>query len=83
MSQEKDYRLLMLSGALGIQFTGEAIGYSLLKLAVHFNQNHTVALLGSTLVVAADIVRSYIWWRVFQKVPALNPAPLRPRTLEE
>jgi len=66
-SREKDHRLLLLSGALGIQFTGEAIGGSVRQLAAP-HRSHAIALIGSTLVVTADIVRSYIWWRVFQKV---------------
>ncbi len=82
-SREKDHRLLLLSGALGVQFTGEAIGYSLLKLAGIFHQSHPIALLGSTLVVAADIVRSYIWWRVFHKAKDPRGNALRPRPLEE
>jgi hypothetical protein len=76
-SREKDHRLLLLSGALGIQFTGEAIGGSVRQLASpHHSQ--AIALIGSTLVVSADIVRSYIWWRVFQreKSPAAVPSAL-------
>lgn len=77
-SREKDRRLLLLSGALGIQFTGEAIGEAVRQLAIH-HRSHPVALLGSTLVVTADILRSYIWWRVFYKSPAADPAPLPAR----
>lgn len=78
-SREKDRRLLLLSGALGIQFTGEAIGEAVRQLAIQ-HRSHPVALLGSTLVVAADILRSYIWWRAFYKSAAPDPAPLRART---
>jgi hypothetical protein len=67
-SREKDTRLLLLSGALGIQFTGEAIGESVRHLAV-IEHSHRISLFGSTLVVTADIVRSYIWWQVFRKSP--------------
>jgi hypothetical protein len=77
-SREKDRRLLLLSGALGIQFTGEAIGEAVRQLAIQ-HRSHPVALLGSTLVVTADILRSYIWWRVFYKSPAANPAPMPAR----
>jgi hypothetical protein len=71
-SREKDHRLLLLSGALGIQFAGEAIGESVRQMAM-LGQSHRVALLGSTLVVTADIARSYIWWRVFQKAHSSSP----------
>jgi hypothetical protein len=78
-SRQKDQRLLLLSGALGIQFTGEAIGEAVRQLAI-LNRSHPIALLGSTLVVGADILRSYIWWRVFQKAPSTDVTPLRART---
>jgi len=65
VSRERDQRVLLLSGALGIQFTGQAIGESLRQLA---SQHHWYLLVnaGSVLVVVADLVRSYIWWRVFR-----------------
>lgn len=75
-SREKDHRLLLLSGALGIQFTGEAIGESVRQLSA-LNRSHAIALLGSTLVVAADIARSYIWLRVFQRKKSTSGAYLR------
>lgn len=81
-SREKDHRLLMLSGALGIQFTGEAIGESVRQLAI-LNHSHTIALIGSTLVVAADIARSYLWWRVFQNAKSTDASALRPRPLAD
>lgn len=68
-SREKDHRLLLLSGALGLQFTGEAIGEAVRQLATA-HRHHPTALLGSTIMVAADIARSYIWWRAFQRAPA-------------
>jgi len=67
-SREKDARLLLLSGALGIQFTGEAIGESVRHLAT-IERSHSISLFGSTLIVTADIVRSYIWWQVFRRSP--------------
>lgn len=72
-SREKNQRLLLLSGALGIQFTGEAIGESVRHLAI-VHRSHSISLLGSTLVVAADIVRSYIWWQVFRRPKATRLA---------
>jgi hypothetical protein len=68
-SREKDQRLLLLSGALGIQFTGEAIGESVRDLATG-RQLHTISQLGGELMVVADIVRTYIWWRVFRTAEA-------------
>jgi hypothetical protein len=76
-SREKDQRLLLLSGALGIQFTGEAIGESVRHLAA-VRRSHSISLLGSTLIVAADIVRSYIWWQVF-RAPGASAQRGRPQ----
>ena len=81
-SREKDHRLLLLSGALGIQFTGEAIGESIRQLA-SINRTHSLAFLGGVLVVAADLIRSYIWWRVFVKAPSIESRPLQARTIIE
>jgi hypothetical protein len=79
-SREGDHRLLLLAGGLGIQFTGEAIGGSVRQLSM-LHQSHAIALAGSTLVVMADIVRSYIWWRVFQKAQSPASPALRTSTL--
>jgi len=58
---KRDWRLLMVSGALGIQFTGGAIGQSLRDLS------HEAVLLSSLLIVASNVACLYIWWQVFRK----------------
>lgn len=82
-SREKDRRLLLLTGGLGIQFAGEAMGQAVRQLAIQ-HRSHPIALLGSTLVVTADILRSYIWWRVFYKSRATDPKalPVRISTID-
>ena len=61
-SRKKDSLLLMLSGALGIQFTGEAIGEALRTLS-----NSRLAVTGGDiLIVAADFICLYIWWQAFR-----------------
>jgi hypothetical protein len=61
-SRKKDHLLLMLSGALGIQFTGEAIGESLRNLS-----NSPVAVnSGDIMIVLADFLCLYIWWQAFR-----------------
>lgn len=81
-SGKKDSRVLLLSGGLGIQFAGQALGESVRQLSI-MNRSHTIALIGSTLVVVSEILRSYIWWQVFRKPPAATdsspPARLRER----
>jgi len=66
--RRKDDRLLLLSGALGIQFTGGAIGHSLREVAV---QHHIawLSLLGGKLVVATSFIRLYMWVRAFRRAP--------------
>jgi hypothetical protein len=69
-SREKDRLLLALSGALGIQFTGEAIGGSFRNLAVAIYgrtlQARPLVLTGNVLIMAADLACMYIWWKAFR-----------------
>jgi|SRR5579863_393204 hypothetical protein len=67
-SRIKDHRLLMLSGALGIQFTGQAIGQSLRNLA---QRDHSYSLLysGNAAVVLTYIAFLYILWQTFRRTP--------------
>jgi hypothetical protein len=65
--RRKDSRLLLLSGALGIQFAGTAIAHSLRTLAT---PQHIawLSMLGAKLVVVSSIVRVYMWARAFRPV---------------
>lgn len=64
----RDWCLLMISGALGIQFTGSAIGQALRELS------HDTLIPASVLIVSANIVCLYIWRQVFrQPVPLKHP----------
>jgi hypothetical protein len=56
-----DHRLLLLSGGLGIQFTGEAIGHSLRQVLPR-----SLVLVGSTVVVLANLICMYVWWQTFR-----------------
>jgi hypothetical protein len=67
-SREKDHRLLLLSGGLGIQFTGEAIGTSIVQLALR-NRSRTLSLSGGVVMVLADLMFLYIWWQAFRMEP--------------
>jgi len=64
-SKKKDHRLLLLSGALGIQFTGQAIGASLRQLAIAARSRPLVNL-GNTVVVLTYLLLLYIWWQAFR-----------------
>ena len=73
-SREKDRRLLLLSGALGIQFTGEAIGGAIRNLAVAiYGQTpgaQPLLMTGGALIMATNLVCMYIWWQAFREAPA-------------
>lgn len=65
--RDRDNRLLLLSGALGIQFTGSAIGNALRSLATR--RHPWPSMTGGVIVVAAGLVRVYIWARAFRQAP--------------
>lgn len=70
----KDQQLLMLSGGLGIQFTGAAIGQSIRQLARGaLSRSFAVAMVGSGLVVASNLICLYIWWQAFRMPGAASP----------
>jgi hypothetical protein len=78
-SRSRDAQLLLLTGGLGIQFTGIAIGESLRFLLPHF------WLSGSVVEVAASLAAMWIWWRALRSAPVPKPArvalsPRRDRT---
>jgi hypothetical protein len=67
-----DYRLLLLSGGLGIQFTGEAIAHSLRSWD---HVAYPVMIAASIFIPLTNIACTYIWWHTFRTSP--NPAKLR------
>jgi hypothetical protein len=64
--RKKDYRLLMLSCGLGIMFAGGAIGEALRNLA-SAHEHHALSYVGSLIMLTADTMLLYIWWRAFRK----------------
>ena len=65
-SRSRETLLLMLAGGLGLQFTGEAIGQSLRQISQH---NIAALYAGNLLLVFSHLLRLYIWWEAFRKVP--------------
>jgi hypothetical protein len=61
----RDTRRLVVSGALGLQMTGEALGQSIR----HLFPAYVTALTASLFVVAAHFICLVIWWRVFWAAP--------------
>jgi len=70
-SHEKDRRVLMLSGALGVQFSGEAIGQSLRAVS------RALVWPGNLLIVFSDLACLYVWWQTFRAAPAKKKAPIQ------
>jgi hypothetical protein len=66
-SHHKDRKLLLATGGLGIQFTGNSIGQALRDMSP------TIVEISSDFVVIANLARIYIWWQAFRD-PA-RPAP--------
>lgn len=64
-SREKDRRLLLLSGSLGIQFTSEAIGEAIRVIS----SGARGVLAGNLLMLIANLAVLYIWWRTFRQPP--------------
>jgi len=63
--RRRDTRLLLVTGGLGIQFTGEAIGDSLRSMATQ-RHSHGLSYTGSFLLTLADLTALYIFWQAFR-----------------
>jgi len=66
-SRVKDSRLLMISGGLGIQFAGEAIGESLRSIAIQ-HRLRTLSFAGSLLTSLVDMASLYIIWQAVRTI---------------
>ncbi len=71
-SRKKDHRLLMISGALGIQFTGQAIGQSLRNLS-QGNRSGFLLYTGDTIGILMYLAFLYILWQAFRPATPRNP----------
>jgi len=70
-SREKDYRLLMVSGALGIQFAARAMGEALREIS------GTAVPVAGVMIMLANLTCTYIWWQAFR--PPKKPKSPYPR----
>ena len=66
-SRERDHRVLLLSGGLGIDMAGGAIGESVRNLAQP-TRSHPLSFTGSLIGMLANLVFLYIWWRALRHV---------------
>jgi hypothetical protein len=67
-ARQKDYKLLLITGALGIQFTGGAIGQSLRDAAP------AIVAMANNFLMITNLARLYIWWQAFRGQPKTLPA---------
>jgi hypothetical protein len=67
-SRKSDRRLLLISGALGMQFTGEAIGEAIRSLALP-KMMGALSLSGSIVGVVTNLACLYVWWQAFRAEP--------------
>jgi|SRR5581483_9829010 len=67
-ARKKDRLLLLVTGALGVQFTGAAIGQSLRHLS-----RNTVAF-GNLVLVFSSLFCLYAWWQAFRRAPVVQTA---------
>jgi hypothetical protein len=66
-SRKSDRRLLLICGALGMQFTAEAIGEAIVNLSAP-RMLEPVALSGAIVAVAGNLICLYVWWQTFRPV---------------
>jgi uncharacterized membrane protein len=67
--ESADRRLLLVSGGLGIQMAGKAIGHSLRHIS------RGMILTGDVIIVFSHLICLYIWWQAFRSFD--RPAPER------
>lgn len=76
-SRKSDRRLMLICGALGMQFTAEAIGEAIASLSVP-RRSYALATAGSVVAVAGNLICLYIWWQTFRTVRKPVPCPINP-----
>jgi hypothetical protein len=74
-TRQKDQRVLIISGALGLQFTAGAIGQALRDVS------HGTVDFTSILMVSGNLSCLYLWWHAFRTKPKPAPAPQPTPTL--
>lgn len=64
-------RLLMVSGGLGLNMSGQAIGQSLLEIS----RSMFLGFVGNLVAIGSHFACLYIWWRAFRKAhdPVVMP----------
>jgi hypothetical protein len=69
-SRRKETQLLMVTGGLGLQFTGEAIGQSMRQMSVP--HHHMLLLAGNLVLTASHLMRLYVWSEAFRRTRTIQ-----------
>jgi hypothetical protein len=72
-SRKRDGALLLICGALGMQFSAEAIGKAMVQLS-QAHRSSALALTGAVVAVAGNLICLYVWWQTFRALPRAVPA---------
>ena len=64
-----DQTLLLVSGGMGIQMAGKAIGHALRQLSP------STVTAGNLVIVLSHLLCLYIWWQAFRK-PSEQPVAI-------
>jgi hypothetical protein len=64
-SRKSDRRLLLICGALGMQFTAEAMGEAIVNLSIP-RKSIALGTAGSVVAVAGNLICLYVWWQTFR-----------------
>ena len=68
--QSGDRTLLMVTGGMGIQMAGKAVGHSLRQLSP------AVWVVGNLIIVLTHVLCLYIWWQAFRRPAPATAQPL-------
>jgi hypothetical protein len=69
-SRQRDVQVLLLTGGVGIQFAGAAIGESLRFLFLHFPAP------GDAVEMGTSLLGFWIWWKALRSAPVPKAAPV-------
>jgi len=67
-TRHPDKVLLAVSGGLGVQFAGNALGHSLRQLS------RELVFTGNLVMLASNVFCLYVWWQAFRNTAGLKPA---------
>jgi hypothetical protein len=69
-SKTREHQLLMITGGLGLQFTGEAIGQSLRQMS---QDHYSILVIGNLVGGLTHLLRLYVWTEAFRRPAASEP----------